>query len=477
MAESQAIESTPEATSIAQHVGRFSDRAIQRLVGGNAFLRGRIYARRNAVSELKAEALQASCNVLIKSDEPITVSAELVGQEIRSQCRCQAWRGPTGHCKHVAALLVALRDRERPPRPKLPDPQQPQQAAPRTSETVPSNGQPQHSVHVAQPQPQPGSGKRRRSRRRRHGGGGAGVEGGALQVSVMPPSNGGAVEMLGVRDFGLAHARRGGNARGGGLLDAWLPSGELAKPCEFEYRLTVRAASITVTPVLAGTRSPVPIADALSAFNTVPIAERPLLRALARHAPRGAPATAELRGEDAAEALSMLRGRRVLLEPASKELRFADGALEPRIELDLANNRAVRIRVVFELGNRRFALSSGAWFEGTPGWHIDTTEGVARPVSSSVTPAWLQRLYRSPALVQPITDLPRLLVEYIPRVAASLGTELPDLSQVADVLDATPKFEIRTTGDIIEARARLKVRYDQFEYDVPPAGFPQPLAF
>ena len=136
----------------------------------------------------------------------------------------------------------------------------------------------------------------------------------------------------------------------------------------------------------------------------------------------------------------MLRGKRVLLEPASKELRFVDGALEPRIELDLANNKSVRIRVVFELNNRRFPLSSGAWFEGTPGWHLDTTEGVARPVSSNVTPAWLQRLYRSPALVQPMTDLPRLLVEYIPRVAASLSTELPDLSQVADVLDATPNF-------------------------------------
>jgi superfamily II DNA or RNA helicase len=473
MAESQAIESAPEATSIAQHVGRFSDRAIQRLVGGNAFLRGRIYARRNAVSDLKADGLQASCNVLIKSDEPISVSAELADLEIRSQCRCQAWRGPTGHCKHVAALLVALRDRERPPRPK-----QPEQPAPRAEAAPTNGGQPQHNAHVVQPQQQPsGGGKRRRSRRRRHGGGSLVADPGALQVSMLPASNGSAVEVLSVRDFGLAQARRGGNARGGGLLDAWLPTGELGKPCEFEYRLTVRAASITVTPVLAGTRSPVPIADALSGFNAVPIAERPLLRSLARHAPRGAPATAELRGEDAAEALSMLRGRRVLLEPASKELRFVEGALEPRIELDLANNRAVRIRVVFELGNRRFPLSSGAWFEGTPGWHLDTTEGVARPVSSSVTPAWLQRLYRSPALVQPITDLPRLLVEYIPRVAASLGTELPDLSQVADVMDATPRFTIRATGDIIEARARLKVQYDQFEYDVPPAGFPQPLAF
>jgi hypothetical protein len=173
----------------------------------------------------------------------------------------------------------------------------------------------------------------------------------------------------------------------------------------------------------------------------------------------------------------MLKGRRILLEPASKELRFADAALEPRIELDLANNKSVRIRVVFELNNRRFPLSSGAWFEGTPGWHIDTTDGVARPVSTNVTPAWLQRLYRSPALVQPMSELPRLLVEYVPRVCASLATALPDLSQVADVMDASPHFALRATGDIVGARARLTVQYDQFEYEVPPSGFPQPLAF
>ena len=74
MAESQSIETAPEATSVAQHVGRMSDRAIQRLVGGNAFLRGRIYARRNAVSDLNLDGMHASCNVLIKSDEPIAVS-------------------------------------------------------------------------------------------------------------------------------------------------------------------------------------------------------------------------------------------------------------------------------------------------------------------------------------------------------------------------------------------------------------------
>ena len=323
-----------------------------------------------------------------------------------------------------------------------------------------------------------GAGKRRRSRRRRRGASPVAAPTGSVALAEAPaltPPSGPKLEVLSARQLGLGATRRVTATRDG--LDAWLPPGEVTKPCSFEYRLTVRAASITVTPVLAGTRSAVPIAEALGSFNSVIASERPLLRALSRHAPRSTPATAELRGEDAAEVLGMLRGRRVLLEPASKELRFAEGELVPKIELDLASAKALRIRVVFEQGSRRFPLSSGAWFEGTPGWHVDTTDGVARPVVDTVTPAWLQRLYRSPALVHPLQDLPRLLTEYIPKVAASLGTELPDLTSVADVIDAPPHFQLRVLGDITEAKVKLRVDYQGNEYDVPPAGFPSPLAF
>ncbi|MDH5670590.1 MAG: DEAD/DEAH box helicase [Myxococcales bacterium] len=474
MAESQAIETTAPTSAIALHVGKFSDRAIQRLVGGNAFLRGRIYARRNAVDELSVQGARVSCKVRLKTDAPIDVSADLVEGELRSTCACPAFRGPTSHCKHVAAMLVALRDRERPPKPKPVSAggngasAQPQPHAPPAETQVQAQVQGQVQVQAGTT----AAGKRRRARRRRRAG--AAGEGQVATTAAVGANGNGSVEVLTARDLGVRGGRRGGG-RGG--LDAWLSPGEVPRPRQFEYRMTVRSASITVTPVLAGTRSAVPIAEALSGFSTVPVSERGLMRALARHAPRGTPATAELRGEDAAEVLTMLRGRRVLIEPASKELRFADGYLEPRIELDLANAKSVRIRVVFELQKRRFALSSGAWFEGTPGWHLDTTEGVARAVSENVTPAWLQRLYRSPALVHPMGDLPRLLVDYVPRVAASLGTDLPDLTQVADVLDAHPRFELRVTGDIVEARAKLKVRYDSFDYEVPPAGLPQPLEF
>jgi superfamily II DNA or RNA helicase len=338
--------------------------------------------------------------------------------------------------------MVALRDEVRPPRTK--SPQQQQSKKKKKSEPV----------HV--PGTVSAGGKRRRSRRRRRGAG----EGGPLDV-------------LSPREL---QARRG-EARG--PMDAWLPAEALPKPLEFEYRMTVRPASITVTPVLAGSRSAVPISEALVAFNMVSIDERPLFRALARNMNRGQATTAELRGEDAAEVLEMLSDRRVLLEPASMELRFANEALKPRIELDPANGDSLRVRIVFylESNKRRFALSSGAWFEGTPGWQIDTTEGVARPVSELVTPAWLQRLYRSPAMVQSHDDLPELLGESIPRVAALLGADLPDLSSVADLVDQSPRFELKANGDLIDARVRLYVRYEDQEFAVPPDDFPSPLAF
>jgi superfamily II DNA or RNA helicase len=447
--DADAAEEAPTwrepTTPIAKKLASMSDRAIQRVTGGNAFLRGRLYARRKAVEKLTEEERQTSGEISVRTaDEPYrTVVKYDDGEDTwESSCTCPGWRGPTGHCKHVAAVMVALRDEVRPPRPK--QPQQKQQSK-KKKKTEP--------VHV------PGTvsvgGKRRRSRRRRRGGDG-----------------GGGLEVLSPREL---QAQRG-EARG--PLEAWLPAEALPKPLDFEYRITVRPASITVTPVLAGSRSAVPINDALGSFNMVSIDERPLFRALSRNANRGQATTAELRGEDAAEVLEMLSDKRVLLEPASMELRFANEALKPRIELDPVDGDTLRVRVVFylESNKRRFALSSGAWFEGTPGWQIDTTEGVARPVSELVTPAWLQRLYRSPAVVQKHVELPALLSEYIPRVSASLGAELPDLNSVADLVDQKPRFELKADGDIIDARVRLYVRYEDQEFDVPPDEIPSPLA-
>jgi superfamily II DNA or RNA helicase len=448
-------ESGEPKSPVCGFASSLSDRGIQRITGGNAFLRGRIYARRSAVEGLQTDDDEASAEIHVRnSEEPYRPRIVLHdADKIHSTCTCPGWRGPTGHCKHVAALLVALRDRERPPRPKSNHSasQSGQGSGERkTGKTVAALPAP---VHV--PQTVSVGGKRRRSRRRRRGGAG--------EVAK--------IDVLTARELTGASQDRGS-------LDTWLPQDSLTRPYDFEYRMIVRAASIALTPVLAGTRTAVAMSDALAASNMVSIAERPLFRALARHATRGQSATAELRGEDAAELLSMLKDRRVLLEPNSAELRFQpEQTLKPIIDLDFAGSDSVRVRVVFEANGRKFPLSNGAWFEGTPGWHIDTADGVARPVVDQVTPAWLQRLYRSPALVHPMSDLPRLLTDFIPKVAASLGANLPELDDVADVVDANPAFQLKANGDIVTAEVMLRVGYADQEYPVPTSGFPAPLAF
>ena len=455
-AEEAAASPPGNKPPIVERVGQMSDRAIQRVVGGNAFLRGRLYARRKSVDELRAVGGDVSGAIHIRSQEEPYRTKVMLQEDgtFLSACTCPGWRGPTGHCKHVAAVLVALRDRERPPKPKTegsgdkqPSGQKKGKKKKAKEKTPP--------VHV--PQTVSVGGKRRRSRRRRRGAGGAADK----------------LEVVAARDLAAP------KVESRGAIDAWLPPDALPKPYDFEYRVTVRSASLAITPVIAGTRNAVPIADALQAFNMVPPEERELLRALGRHTNRGNPATAEARGEDASEVLGMLRGRRVLLEPASMELRFSDEELLPRVELDAVNGETLRTRVAFESAEskRRFPLSNGAWFEGTPGWHIDGSDGVARPIALHVTPGWLTRLYRSPSLVHPTSEMPRLLADHIPRVAAALKAELPNLDDVADLVDAAPALQLWGEGDIIEAKVRLKVSYAESEFDVPVAGFPQPLAF
>ena len=443
-------------SEIARHVVGLSDRAIQRVVGNNAFLRGRLYARRHVVAGLVDNNDEVRGEISVRNaDEPYRTTARVSDDALVSECTCPGWRGPTGHCKHVAAILVALRDRERPPQPKNKDGEQKKGDSPKKKRKKKKKNKPEPTTPVHIPGTVSAGGKRRRSRRRRRGKGG-----------------GDSLDVISARDLAGTH----GESRG--AFDAWLPPDALPKPYEIEYRLTVRATSINVTPVIAGTRGAVPITEVLAGFKMLSVDDRPLMRALGRHVTRGNQATAEVRGEDAAEVLAMLRGRRVLLEPASMELRFSDEPLRPKLELDLIDDDALRTRVVFTQKNgRRFLLNAGAWFEGTPGWYVDLSDGIARPIVESVPPGWLQRLFRSPALVVPITDLPTVLGEHIPRVAVSLGVELPELDQVASVIDAEPDFELRGDGDIIEANVRMRVRYEDQEFDVPAIGFPSPLAF
>ena len=58
----------PDPSRVAQHVGKFSDRAVQRVVGGNAFLRGRQYARRGDVRDIATEESEAWGRIQVKAD-------------------------------------------------------------------------------------------------------------------------------------------------------------------------------------------------------------------------------------------------------------------------------------------------------------------------------------------------------------------------------------------------------------------------
>ena len=218
---SDSVSTEPKAPA-AEFASKLSDRAIQRITGGNAFLRGRIYARRNAVEGLRVDGDTAAAEIHMRNaDEPYRPQIRLDEErKVVSSCTCPGWRGPANHCKHVAALLVALRDRERPPRPR---PENQRKDKEKKGAASP--------VHV--PQTVSVGGKRRRSRRRRRGATGDGQ----------------AIDVLSAREL------TGSQTQDRGQLDTWLPAEVLPKPYDFEYRLAVRSASI------AGDAGPVRIAD------------------------------------------------------------------------------------------------------------------------------------------------------------------------------------------------------------------------
>lgn len=301
---------------------------------------------------------------------------------------------------------------------------------------------------------------------------------------------------------------------GGTGLDAWLPEdvGASGFP-DLEFRVSVRPSALHVVVIDPSVRAPVLPSEALAQQANAPTGDREALRLLARME-RGIDARRgfELRGEDAADLIarlghggSAIRGsepngrgsefaldsRRVLLEPQLMQLRWSNEPLRPRFELDLARRPAppqpdgtpspptemVVVKASFERKSdgRRFSLSSGAWFEGAPGWHIDTTEGIARPLEMRVTPAWLQRIWRTPQIFHPLSDLPALLSDYIPKIAGEIGAELPSLSEVADEVELPPHFKLRAFGELIEARVQLSATYGETEIEVRADGMSPPI--
>jgi len=261
-------------------------------------------------------------------------------------------------------------------------------------------------------------------------------------------------------------------------IGAWIAQEGAARRLNLEFRVHVRPAGLTVTVLDVDQRVPLLPSVALNWQNLAPTPDRDALRQLHRFEsgnPRH-PAV-DVRGEDVADLLPLLQKSRVLLEPALMQLRFADEPLRARFDLELVGEDSVVARASFERADnrRRFQLSQGGWYEGAPGWNIDTSEGVARPVDRRVSPAALRRLLRNPVVSEPIAALLPLIAQWLPRVALEVGADLPDLSQVADVIDLDPRFRLSASGSLVDVTVALVALYDDTDVAVRADGMSPPV--
>jgi hypothetical protein len=394
------------------------------LLGARTFLRGLDYEKRRVVEDVDVNDATAHGRVKGSDPDPYTVTIRLGGEGITSHCTCPAFQKTGQHCKHVAALLITVRNRAR-------------AALPRPI-TPPGGHQHQH------PQPLGDGSKasRRRDRRRR------------VQTQQLP-----------VPQSHYTPPMPDASARPTGI-GAWLAPDGAVRTLRLEFRVHVRQGGLTVTVLDVDNRVPLLPSVALGWQALSPSGDRAALRVLSRFEsgnPRH-PAV-DVRGEDAAELLPLLRERRVLLEPALMQLRFVDEPLKPRFDLEMVGAETIVAKVTFERQSdgRRFQLTGGGWFEGAPGWHVDTSEGVARPLDVRTSPAALRRLVRSPTIAEPSSELVTMITYGLPKVASEIGAPLPDLSQVADIGDLEPTFRMRAGGSLTEVEVTLTAAYGDLE--------------
>src|SRR5215207_3548879 len=109
-------------TPFTEALSQLNDRALRRLLGARAFLRGYDYVRRQAVSDVEMADLSARGSVRGTDPEPYAVKLQVTPNGFSSECSCPAFPKINGHCKHVAALLIALRDQVRPKQPRQEQP-------------------------------------------------------------------------------------------------------------------------------------------------------------------------------------------------------------------------------------------------------------------------------------------------------------------------------------------------------------------
>lgn len=432
-------------STISEALSTLSDRGLRRLLGARTFLRGLDYAKRGVVENVVVESQEAHGQVKGSDPDPYSVGITLTDEGITGVCSCPAHEKTKQHCKHIAALLISVRNQARAnaPRPPAPSPTPPT-PAPAPPNPAQNNG---GSLNDAS------KSSRRRERRRRA----------QQQQHVAPP--------------GVHVPTPDASARPTGI-GAWMAPAGAVRRLALEFRLHIRQGGLTVTVLDVDARVSLLPSVALTWQALAPTADRAALRILSRFEsgnPRH-PAV-DVRGEDVSDLLPVLRDRRVLLEPALMQLRFSESALRPRFDLELVGDgNTIVAKAVFEQGEgRKFSLSQGGWFEGSPGWHIDTTEGIARPIDDKVSPAALRRLLRSPTIAEPAKDLISLVVDALPRVALEVGADLPDLAQVMDVLDLEPAFRMRAAGNLLEAHVSLRAAYGDLEVEVRADGISPPV--
>ncbi|MBI4950825.1 MAG: DEAD/DEAH box helicase family protein [Myxococcales bacterium] len=419
---------------ISDALATLSDRGLRRLLGARTFLRGLEYFRRRVVDEVRVSGNHAVGTVRASDSEPFTVAVELTPDGIQSNCSCPVFGKSHQHCKHVAALLISVRDQARGDPARVTPP--PPAPAPATA-------------HAG------GESKRARRRRAR------------LTASVQ----GGTV----VSHHAVAADDAAAGATG---ISAWLAPKGVTVHHPIELRVHVRQGAITVTALDADARVAVLPSVALSWQGHEPTPDRDALRLLARFEsgnPRH-PAV-DVRGEDVAELLPLLRGRRVLLEPALKQLRFSEDVLRPCFELEMLGSDTIIVKACFErdADGRRFSLLQGGWYEGWPCWHIDTQDGIAREIDKRMSPAAMKRLMKSPTIAEPVGELGVVIMQGLPRVALECGAELPDLSQIADVVDMHPTIRMRAGGSLMEAEVSLFAAYGDEELAVRADGITPPV--
>jgi superfamily II DNA or RNA helicase len=439
------------ASPFTDALSTLNDRALRRLLGARAYLRGYDYVRRHAVDDLVVEETVARGNVRGTDTEPYHVGVQLSPSGFSSTCTCPAFASSNGgHCKHVAALLIALRDQARGAQPR-PAPQQQQAGSNGVHYTVHGG-----TVHVAGV-----DGEGRRSKRSR----GRGMK--SPQHAPMP-----------VRAL----------AASGSGVDAWLPEPMPPQPKQLEYRCQVKqvgtggpgtGGSLTITLLDPEARQPLLPTTLVLGQDQHPTPDREAIRQLARFENAGPRRVGiDVRGEDASDLLPLLKGRRVIVEPQMMELRFGDEPLRPRFDLELSQDGTqilVRTSFMRQGDPRKFTMMSGAWFEGSPGWYVDAQEGWARPIDRRVSPAAVRRLLRMPVIAEPVERLPDLVMQGLPRVALEVGAELPELSQVADVVDLVPTFRVAAGGSLVEAQVSLRAAYEDVEIDVRADGMTVPV--